>query len=138
VVDVNHPQAEEQIDAVEAVLDEIGAGQKPTLMVFNKIDLTENGAFGHRLDRYPNAVGASALTRAGFHELRVALGSLLRPVRELVEVSIPYDSYAVISRLRAVGQIEDQHYEDNTARIRARIPPHLKSEFEPYIRPKHP
>src|ERR1051326_4052516 len=38
VVDVSHPQAEEQVQAVNAVLDEIGAGGKPTLMVCNKID----------------------------------------------------------------------------------------------------
>src|SRR5437867_10587823 len=38
VVDVSHPQAEEQIQAVDAVLREIGAEGKPTLMVFNKID----------------------------------------------------------------------------------------------------
>ena len=38
VVDVSHPQAEEQIQAVNTVLEEIGAAGKPTLMVFNKID----------------------------------------------------------------------------------------------------
>src|SRR5207245_10670261 len=38
VVDVSHPQAEEQIRSVETVLKEIGADGKPTLMVFNKID----------------------------------------------------------------------------------------------------
>ena len=38
VVDISHPQAEEQIDAVNTVLREIGAAEKPVLMVFNKID----------------------------------------------------------------------------------------------------
>jgi GTP-binding protein HflX len=38
VVDISHPQAEEQILAVNAVLEEIGAAGKPTLMVFNKTD----------------------------------------------------------------------------------------------------
>jgi GTPase len=38
VVDISHPQAEEQIQAVNAVLAEIGAGEKPTIMVFNKMD----------------------------------------------------------------------------------------------------
>src|SRR5258706_9171167 len=38
VVDISHPQAEEQIIAVNAVLEEIGAVGKATLMVFNKID----------------------------------------------------------------------------------------------------
>ena len=38
VVDISHPQAEEQIAAVDAVLKEIGADEKSTLMVLNKMD----------------------------------------------------------------------------------------------------
>src|SRR5436853_6047296 len=43
VVDLSHPLAEEQIRAVNTVLEEIGAAGRPTLMVFNKIDRLENG-----------------------------------------------------------------------------------------------
>ena len=43
VVDISHPQAEEQIAAVNAVLAEIGAGEKPTIMVFNKMDRLNGG-----------------------------------------------------------------------------------------------
>lgn len=38
VVDVSHPQFEEQIDVVKQTLQEIGAGEKPVYLVFNKID----------------------------------------------------------------------------------------------------
>ena len=38
VVDISHPHADKQIEAVNSVLDEIGAGGKATRMVFNKID----------------------------------------------------------------------------------------------------
>src|SRR6266480_5842944 len=41
VVDMSHPQADEQILAVNAVLEELGADGKPTLMVFNKVDRFE-------------------------------------------------------------------------------------------------
>src|SRR5260370_26471991 len=43
VVDASHPQAEEQIAAVNSVLNEIDAGEKPTIMVFNKIDRVSGG-----------------------------------------------------------------------------------------------
>jgi GTP-binding protein HflX len=136
VVDASHPQAEEQIAAVNSVLDEIGAVNKPTLMVFNKIDLLENGEFREKIqERFAQAVAVSGLTQAGFADLRGALGSLLRPVREVLELAVPYNAYNVISRLQAVAQIEKQDYEDNTARIRARIPPYLHHEFAPYILP---
>jgi len=55
VVDVSHPQAEEQIQAVNTVLDEIGAAGKPTLMVFNKTDRL-NGNGNKFLGRYDHAV----------------------------------------------------------------------------------
>ena len=38
VVDISHPGHEEQIAAVNQTLEEIGAADKPTIMVFNKID----------------------------------------------------------------------------------------------------
>lgn len=38
VVDISHPNFEEQIKVVKQTLQEIGAGEKPTFMVFNKID----------------------------------------------------------------------------------------------------
>ena len=38
VVDISHPQFEEQIDVVEKTLTEIGASGKPSMIVFNKID----------------------------------------------------------------------------------------------------
>ena len=38
VVDVSHPQFEEQIDVVKQTLQEIGVGEKPVYLVFNKID----------------------------------------------------------------------------------------------------
>ncbi len=42
VVDISHPQFEEQIDSVNKILAEIGSGDKPTIMVFNKIDRYEH------------------------------------------------------------------------------------------------
>ena len=38
VVDISHPNFEEQIDVVKQTLQEIGAGDKPVFLIFNKID----------------------------------------------------------------------------------------------------
>jgi hypothetical protein len=48
------------------------------------------------LDRFPNAVGLSAKTGEGVSELLNELGSMLRPVRELVELRIPHEASAVV------------------------------------------
>ena len=66
VVDVSHPQAAEQIAAVNNVLAEIGADGKPTIMVFNKIDqFAGNGSLEKLLQQFPVAVGISAKTGRG-------------------------------------------------------------------------
>src|SRR5689334_13184708 len=92
VVDVSHPQAEDQIRAVNAVLEEIGAHGKPTLMVLNKMDLlTQTEILDRFRHHYPHAVAASALTGEGTPELLAELGSALRPQRELLELAVPHE-----------------------------------------------
>jgi GTP-binding protein HflX len=137
VVDLSHPQAEEQILAVNAVLEEIGADGKPTLMVFNKIDRFERRELlGKFLERFPDAVGVSAKTGEGSSELLAELGAMLRPERDFLELSIPHEASAVVARLHAVGQVVERDYSGATARFKARIPPHFRSTFEPFIVPE--
>ena len=134
VVDVSHPLAGEQIRAVNAVLEDIGAAGKPTLMVFNKIDRLENGeVVGRFLEQYPNSVAVSAATGEGFPALSAELGNQLRPSREFVELNVPHTEPAVIARLHAVGQVVERDYNGDGARFKARIPPHFHAEFAPFI-----
>jgi GTP-binding protein HflX len=142
VVDASHPQVEEQIQAVLAVLDEIGAGGKPTMMVFNKVDrltggqnAAENGearpgaSLRTLMERHPGAVAVSALTGEGLPGLLAELGSQIRPERELLDLSVPHEAAEVIARLHAVGQVLERDYEGPLARFKVRIPPHLHAEF---------
>jgi GTPase len=136
VVDLSHPQANEQIVAVNGVLEEIGAAEKPTLMVFNKMDRSGTGELlSQQMERFPNAVGVSAKTGEGVETLLAELGSLLRPVRELVSLAIPHDQTNIIARLHAVGQVLERDYDGPSARFKARIPPHLRSEFAAFLEP---
>lgn len=164
VVDASHGQAEEQIAAVNAVLKEIGADGKPTLMVFNKMDrLNGNGSLGsngngeghalfshngdgevpvqlngeargHRLvKQHANGVAVSARTGEGLPELLAELNNQVRPIREFMELSVPHEAAAVIARLHAVGQVVERDYNGEKAWFKVRIPPHLHSEFAPFI-----
>ena len=134
VVDVSHPQAEEQIAAVNAVLAEIGAGEKTTLMVFNKMDLPhDQGALNRLQERHPHAVAISAVTGEGITSLLAEVGTQLRPKREFLELRVPHEQAAVIARLHKVGQVISRSYRGPAARFKARIPPHYHDEFAPYI-----
>lgn len=134
VVDISHPQAEEQILSVNTVLEEIHAGEKPVLMVFNKVDRFESADFARQwLARFPKAVAVSARTGAGFPALLAELGTTLRPARAFVELAIPHGDGQTISRLHEVGQVVERNFHGAKARFKARIPPHLLAEFEPFV-----
>jgi GTP-binding protein HflX len=135
VVDVSHPEADEQIKAVEAVLTEIGAEGKPTLMVFNKVDCLNGSQEGliRFHERFPHGVPISAATGEGIPALLAELSTQLRPIREFMELAVPHEKSDVIARLHEVGQVVERHYEGEMARFKARIPPHFHREFEPFV-----
>ncbi len=56
---------EVQIRAADEVLEEIGAGSKPRLLVLNKIDLLDDGQRAETRIRMPDAVPVSAVTGEG-------------------------------------------------------------------------
>jgi GTPase len=135
VVDISHEQAEEQIQSVDAVLKEIGADGKPTLMVFNKVDQL-NGSRDILMrfqERYPHGVAISATTEEGLPALLAELGSQLRPIREFIELSVPHDQAGIIARLHEVAQVVERDYNGETARFKARIPPVFHAEFAPFM-----
>jgi GTPase len=134
VVDISHPQADEQIAAVNSVLNEIGAGDKPTMMVFNKVDQLNGGNPLTRLhELYPNSVAISAKTGAGVKELLSEISTQIRPERELLELRIPHEESAAIARLHKVGQVLERRYLAKTTKFKARIPPHHHGEFAAFI-----
>ena len=134
VVDISHAQAQEQIDAVDAVLKEIGAEGKPVLMVFNKMDkLNGSGALNRFQEKFPHSVGISAMSGEGVSQLLAELGTQLRPTREFLDLRIPHEQSAVIARLHKVGQVVERRYNSRTARFKVRIPPQHHGEFAPYI-----
>jgi GTP-binding protein HflX len=154
VVDISHPQAEEQIAAVDAVLKEIGADERSTLMIFNKMDrlnssgtgvspvthgqdaratIADPGALNRLQEKFPHAVAISATTGEGIPALLAEIGTQLRPKREFLELRIPHEQSALIARLHKVGQVIERRYTGKTARFKARIPPHFHDEFAAYI-----
>jgi GTPase len=134
VVDISHPQAEEQIAAVNTVLAEIGADEKTTIMVLNKMDrVGVNGFIARLKEKFPHAVEISAKTGEGILHLLSEIGTQLRPNREYLELKIPHERAEVIARLHKVGQVIERRYQGKAAKFKARIPPHHRDEFAPFI-----
>ena len=133
VVDASSTSASDQIEAVNEVLKEIEGDNKPTLMVFNKVDrLAGRSENLHWCYEHANAVAVSARTGKGLENLQTELSTMLRPIRQCMHLKIPAIDGATIARVRAVGQVEGERYDDEWAHFQARIPQHNQSEFERY------
>ncbi len=84
VVDISHPKAAEQVDVVDRILDGLGLGDKPRLLVLNKIDqfdrsepLSEPRMPGDGSDSGYPAVLTSAVSRAGLDRLLLEIDHIL-------------------------------------------------------------
>ena len=134
IVDVSSPYAEEQIEAVNLVLKDLGVEEKRTLMIFNKVDRISSSGLSKRFtDQYSNSIAVSAKTGEGFDELMAELGKQLRPIRQMVGISIPHSKSDIIARLHEVGQVLERNYDGDEAMFKALIPPNYLDYFEPYL-----
>ena len=114
---------DEQLEAVNAVLDEIGATELPIELVLNKIDAVD--ALGRRrlANRFPEALQVSAQTGEGLEELRARIADLFAHRFELVELLVPYSEGGKLAELYALGPpIESRTDREDGVLIRARLP----------------
>ena len=104
VVDGSAEDAEEQIDAVRIVLDDIGAGAVPELMVFNKADV--DPAWTRELvARHEGSLAISALTGSGVAELVATVGDRLRSGDRVVALSFPAERGDLIAAAHREGDV---------------------------------
>ena len=93
--------------AVDSVLEEIGAGDTPRVLVFNKLDLLGDEERRDLLVGSGEAIGISAAKGEGIEELLDAIEEAFAATLEPMELLIPYDDGAVLSELHAIaGQVD--------------------------------
>jgi GTP-binding protein HflX len=130
VVDAADAHAVEHRATVQAVLDELGAGDKPRLVAFNKADLLAPAAAGGGGEApvVAGTVLVSALTGFGLDTLRLELAALLALLWEDVDVRMPYTAGELLARVRERGTIELE-YGDRDVHVRGRVAPALAAEL---------
>ena len=132
VVDAADPDFLGQQVAVQSVLDELGAGDKPRITVYNKIDLLAADA-----DAAPStdhAVFVSAVSRVGLDALRERIADALRGAMVAVDEIIPYERGELVARARTSGDVEEQ-YEERGVRVSGQLPESIAAELTAAGRP---
>src|SRR4051812_11704983 len=125
---------EDQIDAVETVLKEIGAGDLPRELVLNKIDAVDVLHRRRLVNRYPDALQVSALTGEGLDELRARIAERFAERFESVRLLLPYEEGGKLNELYALGAPIEQR-EDTTdgVLVVARLPRREIRRFAAYL-----
>ncbi len=135
VVDASHPQAHEQIEAVEIVLKELDAWGKSTVVVLNKIDKLDGGVTlleGFQRE-FNQAVPISAKTGENLDALRDEIANRLKERRVDVTLSIPQDRAKTIALVYRSGYVTAREMENGNVVLRAQIPKVLAGELTPYV-----
>lgn len=137
VIDATHPRWAEQRAVVERVLEEIGAGTKPTIPVFNKLDRCppeeawggvpkpwmpvqrgeEHGEDGEGA----RAVAISALTGWGVERLLQMIEQRLADRREVVRVDLPLRKSRLVPWLHRHGTVLEEVYTASAVRVTASL-----------------
>jgi GTPase len=130
---VDGSQREEErlgsIAAADAVLEEIGAGEKPRLLAMNKIDLLDDSERAELRLRHRHAVLVSAQTGEGLDELRARIAGTIRAGLTEVELLVPFEHGERLAQLHEVaGDLEREDRADGVL-VRARLPAALAERF---------
>jgi GTP-binding protein HflX len=125
VIDASHPTWEEQRIVVEQVLEELGVGDRPRLLVFNKVDLLDEEqllSLQERIGRLVRqAVFVSALSEHGLEPLRRSLGAAVRARRPLAEIRLSAGEGKLLAEIYRLGEVIDQRTDGDRLVIRARV-----------------
>jgi GTP-binding protein HflX len=131
VVDGAAPDPTAQIDAVRAVLEEIGAGAVPELVAVNKVDRAPEAAgLAARID---GAVCVSARTGDGVDTLLRAVGDRLRVSDRVVELVIPWARGDVLAAVHREGEIVREEAGDDAARLHVVLDAAARSRFCSFV-----
>ncbi|BAT82823.1 GTPase HflX isoform X1 [Vigna umbellata] len=123
VVDISHPLAEQQINAVDKVLSELDVSSIPKLMVWNKVDKVSDP---HKLrleaEKRDDVVCISAISGDGLQEFCNKVQDRLKDSMVWVEALLPFENGDLLSTIHQVGMVEKIEYTEQGTYIKAHVP----------------
>jgi len=122
----------EMVRAVDEVLEEIGAGSSPRILVLNKADLIDAERREELRFRHPDGVVVSAATGEGLEALRERVAAAFAPMLRAVELLVPYREAGLLPELHAAaGDLEREETAEGV-HVRARLPAALAARYDRY------
>src|SRR5512139_3184919 len=130
VVDISHPNALNQFEAVQQTLEELGAQHIPIVTALNKMDqLRDPEAATEAVRHFSKAITISALKGTGIKDLLEVVQQELYETYAPIHVRLPYQQGALISLFHEAGQVERIEHERGGVVMQGRIPGRLLAQF---------
>jgi len=125
VIDASSPTWEEQRVVVDQVLDELGVGDRPKLLVFNKVDLLDHDTLLAMQERIaalvPSSVFVSTVSEDGLEPLRRALTTASRTRRPITEIRMSPADGKLLAAIHREGEVIDQRMDGELLLVEARV-----------------
>ena len=127
MVDGSSPEAQEQLQTVDEVLETLGAGNLARITVLNKIDLVTDRAaqLAPLYQDEPRAVACSVATGEGVPELMAAIQSRLADVENRVEILLPHAASNLFGEIRAKATVLSEFYTEEGCLMEIQASPAL-------------
>jgi len=132
VTDASASQREPQMRAVREVLGEIGASERPGVLVFNKCDALGDDDREVLAKRYPDAVQLSALKGTGIDTLIRRIANEAARTSIAITVLIPYTRGDIVASAHEHTQIVSESHVTEGTRMQLRVPADLVRQFEEF------
>ncbi len=133
VVDITSPHFEKHRETTLSVLAELGAGDRPVVNVFNKVDLADAIEVRAAKHAVPDALFVSARTGAGIDALKDRCRAMVAHGLGTVRLLVPHDRYDIVAKLHALGHVQEQEHRDDGVLITGRFPPSQGGVLEPFL-----
>ncbi len=124
LVDASNSEAAEQLDAVNGVLNDLGVGDKPVLLLLNKADAIQDESIPTLLrNAHPDALLISAKTGDGIERIKAAVDRRMRGEQRRMTLSVPAHDGKALSFLERFAEVIERHFEDGRAIVEVAIAP---------------
>jgi len=135
VLDVANPNVAHHFATTMEVLEELGAGDKPTITVFNKVDAADTKTLNLIRAQHPEALFISVHTGQGLDQLLARCEELAVDDNESATLLIPHSRYDVVAKLHGAGLVRKQESLDEGVKLTGRFPRKLSAVYSPFIVP---
>lgn len=133
IVDACDVHAELEIEATRDVLNEIGAGEKRSILVFNKADLLDEGEKRALRIRYPDSLLISAEEGLGMNGLIHCISQEASREEETMSVLIPYAQGSLVQKVHERCRIVSERYTNEGVELTVRVGADFSANLKPYL-----